>query len=393
MGRRPVRLVHPLLRGRALPAHRHQLGGARAGPAELPVPPRGRAGGLPGARPASACCSWRKRSGRCGRGTSCTARPGTDHVFVGAGDAPCVLLLIGSRTPGAEVVYPRSELALRHGAGVEQETDSPGRGVRILSRRPRRCATARGGCRIPSRGGRIRTGDLSPPKRARCQASLRPVRAESRPLGCRLHGRGPAAPHPALRARCRRPARGRDRAAVRRDRRRAARGARGPQPVQRRGDRPPARGRRRPVPARGRHDGRLARAGGAGPRRRAGRLGAAPGLHGSRTAAPRPHRTPRARARGGVRPGPHPARTSAPIQDRRRTVCGSPARRGRTSRRSSACSRTATGRPVPRSSRRRPPMPFATASGPRGHPQHALAGGGRRGDREPDATRSPARSC
>ena len=51
--------------------------------------------------------------------------PGTDHVFVGAGDAPCVLLLIGSRTPGAEVVYPRSELALRHGAGVEKETDSP----------------------------------------------------------------------------------------------------------------------------------------------------------------------------------------------------------------------------------------------------------------------------
>ncbi len=51
--------------------------------------------------------------------------PGTDHVFVGAGDAPCVLLLIGSRTPGAEVVYPRSELALRHRAGVEKETDSP----------------------------------------------------------------------------------------------------------------------------------------------------------------------------------------------------------------------------------------------------------------------------
>jgi uncharacterized cupin superfamily protein len=50
---------------------------------------------------------------------------GTEHVFVGAGDRPCVMLLIGSRTPDAEVVYPRSELALRHGAGVEEETDSP----------------------------------------------------------------------------------------------------------------------------------------------------------------------------------------------------------------------------------------------------------------------------
>src|ERR687885_1536033 len=51
--------------------------------------------------------------------------PGTEHVFVGAGDRPCVILMIGTRKPGHEIVYPRSELALRHGAGVETETDSP----------------------------------------------------------------------------------------------------------------------------------------------------------------------------------------------------------------------------------------------------------------------------
>ena len=47
-----------------------------------------------------------------------------------------------------------------------------------------------------------------------------------RAVGCGVHGRRPAPEHPALRARRRRLARGRDRAAVRRDRRRAARRAR-----------------------------------------------------------------------------------------------------------------------------------------------------------------------
>jgi uncharacterized cupin superfamily protein len=45
----------------------------------------------------------------------------TEHVFVGAGDGPCALLAVGTRS-GSGVVYPRSELALRHGAGVETET-------------------------------------------------------------------------------------------------------------------------------------------------------------------------------------------------------------------------------------------------------------------------------
>jgi uncharacterized cupin superfamily protein len=48
----------------------------------------------------------------------------TEHVFVGAGDGPCVLLAVGAR-PDDGVVYPESELAQRHGAGVKRETRDP----------------------------------------------------------------------------------------------------------------------------------------------------------------------------------------------------------------------------------------------------------------------------
>jgi uncharacterized cupin superfamily protein len=48
----------------------------------------------------------------------------TEHVFVGAGERPCVLLSIGSRR-GQSVVYPVSEPARAHGAGVAQQTDDP----------------------------------------------------------------------------------------------------------------------------------------------------------------------------------------------------------------------------------------------------------------------------
>ena len=50
--------------------------------------------------------------------------PWTEHVFVGAGEGPCAILAVGTRI-GGDVVYPRSELALRHNAGVEQETREP----------------------------------------------------------------------------------------------------------------------------------------------------------------------------------------------------------------------------------------------------------------------------
>jgi uncharacterized cupin superfamily protein len=50
--------------------------------------------------------------------------PWTDHVFLGAGAGPCTVLAIGGRTHGA-TVYPVSELALRHGAGVTEEVRAP----------------------------------------------------------------------------------------------------------------------------------------------------------------------------------------------------------------------------------------------------------------------------
>jgi len=51
--------------------------------------------------------------------------PGTEHAFVGAGDGPCVIFMTGARTKEKRIVYPRSDLALGHGAGVEKETSSP----------------------------------------------------------------------------------------------------------------------------------------------------------------------------------------------------------------------------------------------------------------------------
>ena len=51
--------------------------------------------------------------------------PGTEHIFVGAGDTPCVIFMAGARAHRSSGVYPRTESALRHGAGVEAETSTP----------------------------------------------------------------------------------------------------------------------------------------------------------------------------------------------------------------------------------------------------------------------------
>jgi len=50
--------------------------------------------------------------------------PGTEHIFVGAGDEPCVILMAGTRTPDEQLHYPVSELAARYGASAEEETTS-----------------------------------------------------------------------------------------------------------------------------------------------------------------------------------------------------------------------------------------------------------------------------
>jgi uncharacterized cupin superfamily protein len=50
--------------------------------------------------------------------------PGTEHIFVGAGDGPCVIFMAGARANRGSAVYTRNEVALRHGAGVEREVTS-----------------------------------------------------------------------------------------------------------------------------------------------------------------------------------------------------------------------------------------------------------------------------
>jgi len=67
---------------------------------------------------------------------------GTEHAFVGAGSGPCVILMVGARTGEKTIVYPASDLAGRHGAGVDEETGSPAEAYAAyphwLPARPRR---------------------------------------------------------------------------------------------------------------------------------------------------------------------------------------------------------------------------------------------------------------
>lgn len=53
--------------------------------------------------------------------------PQTEHVIVGAGDGPAVVLAVGARGRGRKgIVYPVSKVAQKHGAGVKEETTKPG---------------------------------------------------------------------------------------------------------------------------------------------------------------------------------------------------------------------------------------------------------------------------
>jgi quercetin dioxygenase-like cupin family protein len=52
--------------------------------------------------------------------------PRTPHTIVGAGDEPALVLAVGSRTAGKGTArYPVDPTAVRHGAGVDHETDTP----------------------------------------------------------------------------------------------------------------------------------------------------------------------------------------------------------------------------------------------------------------------------
>ena len=51
--------------------------------------------------------------------------PGTHHVFVGAGDGPCTILMIGLRPREETLHYPVSEVAATYGVSAARETTDP----------------------------------------------------------------------------------------------------------------------------------------------------------------------------------------------------------------------------------------------------------------------------
>ncbi len=53
--------------------------------------------------------------------------PWTNHNFIGAGDGPCAIVMVGARKPegGEGIIYPVDDVAAKHGASVETETPEP----------------------------------------------------------------------------------------------------------------------------------------------------------------------------------------------------------------------------------------------------------------------------
>lgn len=59
--------------------------------------------------------------------------PGTAHITVGAGEEPCALLMVGTRSPEARIEYVVEPAAARHGASVERPSTS---GREVYADRP-----------------------------------------------------------------------------------------------------------------------------------------------------------------------------------------------------------------------------------------------------------------
>jgi uncharacterized cupin superfamily protein len=64
---------------------------------------------------------------------------GTPHVFVGAGDGPCAVLMIGSRRED-RAHYPVDAAAAKYGASVTEETDDVAQAYAVWRQEPRRPA-------------------------------------------------------------------------------------------------------------------------------------------------------------------------------------------------------------------------------------------------------------
>ncbi len=65
---------------------------------------------------------------------------GTDHVFVGAGNGPSAVLMIGSRREDA-AHYPVNDVAAKYDASVTEATDDPGQAYADWRQEPRRSAS------------------------------------------------------------------------------------------------------------------------------------------------------------------------------------------------------------------------------------------------------------
>jgi uncharacterized cupin superfamily protein len=65
----------------------------------------------------------------------------TEHVFVGAGDRPCAVLMIGSRRVDA-AHYPVNEVAAKYDASAKRTTDDPAEAYADWRIEPRRRVSA-----------------------------------------------------------------------------------------------------------------------------------------------------------------------------------------------------------------------------------------------------------
>jgi quercetin dioxygenase-like cupin family protein len=51
--------------------------------------------------------------------------PGTAHITIGAGEGPCAILMVGTRSPDQTLHYLAEPAAAKYGAAVAVATDSP----------------------------------------------------------------------------------------------------------------------------------------------------------------------------------------------------------------------------------------------------------------------------
>src|SRR5256714_15428114 len=90
---------------------------------------------------------------------------GTEHIFIGAGDGPCVILMAGARSENWQVLYPVSELAARYGASAEEETSDPRQAYAKFSPSRRGSAPSLG--RAPPAWSPATPPQTTPPPRGR----------------------------------------------------------------------------------------------------------------------------------------------------------------------------------------------------------------------------------